>query len=136
MLLKDEITEKHGFAYITDFDESKKQLVSNNELNMIKNVALLFREKFLESVYATVVHQFICSRAPYPTRYGFHAAYEGLNPLLYFNNKATLVQFKKDGKTKNLLFNPYFPELSINAGFFSNLAEKFSFIPKKWVLKQ
>ena len=126
----------HGFSYLKDFKASKQEMNPSNELAQIRKIAPKFREKFLDGGKVTFVKQFLCSIAPYPTQYGFHNAYQGLNPFLYFNNRATLVQFEGKNGIKNLLFNPYFPELSANSGFYSHLKETIGkYIPERLIYK-
>jgi len=112
---------KHPFKQITTFDESRRETLPANELEKIRRAAPKLREEFVASGMPVAVRQFSCSVTPYPTVYGFHAAYDGVHPFLWFNNRATLVQFEENGKLKNLLFNPIFPDLSMQAPFYVNL---------------
>jgi len=110
-----------GFEQITAFDEERRETIPLNALEKIRKAAPEFRERFMEIGTADCVRQFICSMAPYPTTFAFNRAYSGLNKFMFFNNRATLVQFKQNGATKNLLFNPFFPDLSEKSGFYQHL---------------
>ena len=112
---------RHGFEQITAFDEERRETIPLNALEKIRKMAPEFRERFMETGTADCVRQFICSMAPYPTTFAFNRAYSGLNKFMFFNNRATLVQFKQNGETRNLLFNPFFPELSEKSGFYQHL---------------
>jgi len=92
----------------------------------------------MESGKAETVRQFLCSMAPYPSTFAFNNAYSGLNKFMFFNNRATLVQFRKDGEVKNLLFNPFFPELSEKSGFYWRLknASWVKSIPEALLVKR
>ena len=129
--------EQHGFKKINAFDDSKKEMNPSNELRSIRKAAPQLRDEFLAGGQVKCVHQLLCSIAPYPTQYGFHNAYNGLNPYLYFRNRATLVQFEAHGQLKNLLFNPYFPELSEHSGFYSHLRDTLGkIIPQSLILQK
>lgn len=115
---------KHSFKTLTGFDESRREKLPLNELQKIRLAAPQVRAAFMESGMPVAVRQFSCSISPYPTIYGFHTAYDGLYPYLWFNNRATLVQFLEDGELKLLLFNPIFPDLSAQAPFYQNLRKR------------
>lgn len=115
---------KNPFRQITGFDESRRESLPLNELEKIRLAAPRVREEFMKTGMPLAVRQFSCSVTPYPTIYGFHTAYEGLYPYLWFNNRATIVQFEEGGKVKNLLFNPIFPDLSKQAPFYVNLQKR------------
>jgi len=117
---RDELS-RHGFEQITAFDGERRETIPLNALEKIRKMAPEFRERFMETDTADCVRQFICSMAPYPTTFAFNRAYSGLNKFMFFNNRATLVQFKQNGETRNLLFNPFFPELSEKSGFYQHL---------------
>jgi len=126
----------HFFKPLKGFEKSKKETIPRNQLDEIRKEAPRVREKFLESGMPRAVRQFLCSTSPYPVAYGFHYSYKGIAPYLYFNNRATLVQFQTDGKVWNLLFNPYFPELSARAPFYVALRNSVpKWIPTEWVVK-
>lgn len=126
-----EIAEKEQFKQLDGFKEERNESIPLNRLNLIRKLAPRFRDDFMKTGSPLAVKQFTCSVSPYPTVYGFHTAYSGLHPYLYFNNRATLVQFKKDGRIKNLLFNPIFPELSEQAPFYDQVKAKLpSFLPE------
>lgn len=112
------------FKQISGFDESRRETQPLMELEKIRLAAPRVREKFMESGMPIAVRQFTCSVSPYPTVYGFHTAYDGLYPFLWFKNRATVVQFDEGGKTKTLLFNPIFPDLSAQAPFYANLRKR------------
>jgi hypothetical protein len=94
---------KHSFKTLTGFDESRREKLPLNELEKIRLAAPHVRATFIESGMPVAVRQFSCSVSPYPTIYGFHNAYDGLYPYLWFNNRATLVQFLEDGELKATL---------------------------------
>ncbi|MCC5816527.1 MAG: hypothetical protein JJT78_17380 [Leptospira sp.] len=124
------------FKALKGFEGSKKESIPLNQLEKIRKEAPKVRDKFIESGMPIAVHQFPCSTSPYPTAYGFHYSYSGMAPYLFFNNRATLVQFEIEGKIKNLLFNPYFPELSAQAPFYVALRKTMpGFVPTRLVLK-
>jgi len=112
---------KNHFQKLKGFDESRRETQPLNELEAIRKAAPRVRDDFMATGMPSAVRQFSCSVSPYPTVYGFHTAYQGLSPYLWFNNRATVIQFKEDGKTKTLLFNPIFPDLSAQAPFYTNL---------------
>lgn len=115
---------KNPFKQITGFEESRRETLPLNELEKIRLAAPKVRAEFMATGMPVAVRQFSCSVTPYPTVYGFHTAYEGLYPYLWFNNRATIVQFEEGGKLKNLLFNPIFPDLSRQAPFYVNLQKR------------
>jgi hypothetical protein len=115
---------KNPFQPIAGFEKSRKESLPLNELTEIRAAAPRVRDAFMATGMPQAVRQFSCSVSPYPTVYGFHTAYEGLHPFLWFNNRATLVQFEEQGKLKNLLFNPIFPDLSAEAPFYANLRRR------------
>ena len=129
--------EKHLFKTLTWFDDERKETIPLNALAQVKKNVTRARDEFLKMQKPLAIRQMTCSIAPYPTKYGFQNAYTGIHPYLYFNNRATLVQFKADGQLKNLLFNPYFPDLSLKAPFYANLLEqKPFFIPESLLGKK
>jgi hypothetical protein len=137
MLLNSDILEAHQFTILNGFEASKREHIPANELSLIRKIAPKFREQFLSGGTINRVKQYLCSIAPYPTQYGFHNAYQGLNPFLYFNNRATLIQWEVNGHLKNFLFNPYFPDLSVHSGFYSHLKETIGkFIPESLLIKK
>lgn len=138
MVVKQSLINENTYFFqsMKGFEDSKKESIPLNQLQTIRKEAVLVREKFLETGMPLAVRQFPCSTSPYPTAYGFHYAYSGMAPYLFFNNRATLVQFEVDGKIKNFLFNPYFPELSAQAPFYVALRKNMpGFIPTSFVLK-
>lgn len=137
MIINDALLQQHNFQAISAFEESKRERLPSNELDLIRKVAPQFRDQFLSNGIIKDVKQFLCSIAPYPTKYGFHSAYQGLHPFLYFNNRATLIQWEVDSQVKNFLFNPYFPDLSAESGFYTHLKETVGkFIPESFIVKR
>lgn len=123
--------EDYSFETLTTLDSVRRETIPLNRLQKIKQLAPQLREQLMKSGRVKAVHQFSCSISPYPVNYGFHNTYTGIYPFLFFNNRATLVQFMKDGQLKNLLFNPIFPELSEQAGFYQILKKTMpSMIPE------
>ena len=126
-----------NFKQLKWYDQERSESIPLNALDEIKKSTPRYREEFIQTGMPKAVHQFLCSVAPYPTKYGFHTHYTGLNPFLFFNNRATLVQFEVEGETKNFLFNPYFPDLSLKAPFYANLVEqKPFFVPESLLGKK
>lgn len=137
VIKKNPLSEKtYFFKPLKGFEGSKKETIPRNQLDLIRKEAPKVREKFIQTGMPRAVRQFLCSTSPYPVTYGFHYAYKGVAPYLYFNNRATLVQFEVDGEVKNFLFNPYFPELSAKAPFYVQLRKSVpSVIPTSFVAK-
>lgn len=111
----------HLLQRLMGFEAERKETIPLNTLEQIRKLAPGFRESFMQTGKAEAVRQFLCSMAPYPTAYAFHNAYSGINKFMFFNNRATLVQFRQNGETRNLLFNPFFPEFSEKSGFYWHL---------------
>ncbi|MCB1199172.1 MAG: hypothetical protein KDK41_00900 [Leptospiraceae bacterium] len=121
----------------TDLKKARAETQPLNALSSIKKIAPRVRDEFMASGKVLAVRQFSCSVSPYPTVYGFHTTYGGLHPYLYFNNRATLVQFLENGEVKNFLFNPIFPEYSEKAPFYVTLRANIpSFIPEAVFVKR
>ena len=93
MLINHGILEEHQFNILDGFDTSKRERLPANELRLIRKIAPKFREQFLSGGKIKRVKQYLCTLAPYPTQYGFHNAYQGLHPFMYFNNRSTLIQY-------------------------------------------
>ncbi len=128
----------HGFKQIKAFNAERKEHIPGNGLEEVRKAAPAFRDDFIATGRPLAVHQFLCSMSPYPTVFGFQSVYEGLQPYLFFNNRATLVQFENDKGIKTLLFNPYFPDLSAQAGFYAHLKSSTlsTILPEALLLKR
>ncbi len=72
----------------------------------------------------------------YPSRFAFFGAQLSLAPYVPLTHRCLLVQFERDGRRLNLLFNPTDIEASRRAPYFAGLIARFGERASSWLQKR
>jgi hypothetical protein len=112
------------FERVDTFARSTACPVIGDQLRLVREEALRFRELFAATGTPEYVESFDLARVPYPTRFGFFRAHGAASPLLTFTNRLIVVRWReRSGSRRTLLWEPSDVALGRATPFFAAMAE-------------
>jgi hypothetical protein len=88
------------------FDTALTALGHGERLRAVRAAARAVRERFLVEPHVQAVRTLPLSRLPYPTRFAFQGAAFTPAPFVQMEHRCLLIQFRREGALRTLLFNP------------------------------
>lgn len=118
------IHDEPALRALTAFDGSRSSLVPRARLEEVRARARAFRSAFSEGPRARSFRTCELVRAPYPTRYAFHACYTetiAVQPLIHVVNRLAVIQVDTRVGRKVVLFSPSDVHASARTRFFRRI---------------
>jgi len=108
---------------LSDLDKAWAETHHGAQLRAVRRAAEGVRERFASGPRCVSVRTLPLTTLAYPTRYAFWAAAIAPAPFVTMTHRCVLVQFLKNGKLENLLFNPTDIDGARATPFFARMIE-------------
>ena len=108
---------------ISDLDKAWAEKHHGSQLRAVRRNAEALRERFASGPRCVSVRTLPLTTLAYPTRYAFWAAAISPAPFVTMTHRCVLVQFLRNGKLENLLFNPTDIDGARATPFFARMIE-------------
>src|SRR5688572_3846816 len=108
---------------ISDLDKAWAETHHGAQLRAVRRAAEGLRERFASGPRCVAVRTLPLTTLAYPTRYAFWAAAIAPAPFVTMTHRCVLVQFLRQGKLENLLFNPTDIDGARATPFFARMIE-------------
>lgn len=122
---------------IPDLDAAWQQTSNGARLRAVKAAGERLRERFAAGPRCVAVRTLPLTTLAYPTRYAFWAAALSPAPFVIMTHRCLLVQFLRQGRLANLLFNPTDVDGARATPFFARMIDELGdrmseLVAKRW----
>jgi len=122
--------ESCHFKGIPELEGVRDVWPRGDRLEAVRATGGEYKRRFAAQGEVLAVRSFDVAAAPYPTRFAFHGAALGPNPLVSIVNRMVVVRFEDfAGERRTLVWEPTVPEGSAEAPFYAQMVERMERVP-------